>query len=67
MIMELFRVRCTRHQYDTLTSLTEGTAITAARMHALLPCDAVEVTDGYGKTIDWRESEHGPTIDRENR
>lgn len=49
-----FRVRCGRHNYDTLLTLYRGTAINAARMHALLPCESVEVLDYQGKPIDWK-------------
>ena len=52
-----YRVRCGIHRYDTLFNLSKDGAITSARMHAMLPCDKVEVTDKDGKQVEWREKE----------
>jgi hypothetical protein len=58
-----FRVKCSHHRYDTLFTLdTLGGAITAARMHALLPCDKVEITDTKNQIIDWRTAKEGPQL-----
>lgn len=52
----MYRVKCLEHNYDThLTIDTQGTAIAAARMHSMLPCEKVEVTDAQGKVVEWRE------------
>lgn len=52
--MDKYRVRCGDHHYDTLFNLSLGTAIEAARMHALTGCNQVEVIDPKGNKIDWR-------------
>ena len=53
-----YRVYCWRHRYDTLHTIdSKGTAINAARMHALLPCDKVEITGPDNKAVEWKEKE----------
>lgn len=52
--MEDYRVICVRHGYDTLYSLSRGTAVSAAAMHALLPCTTVTVTRKGGELVNWQ-------------
>ena len=52
----MYRVKCTEHNYDTFFTIdSQGIAIAAARMHSMLPCDKVEVTDAQGNKVEWRE------------
>ena len=53
-----YRVYCPFHKYDTLLTMdSEGGAIMAAQMHALLPCYSVKVVDSTGKDINWGDEE----------
>lgn len=56
-----YRVKCGRHNYDTLHSMDIGTAIQAARMHAMLPCTEVKVIGIYGNEVQWQEREEQPS------
>jgi hypothetical protein len=49
-----YRVVCMRHYYDTLHTLDLYTAVNAAVMHAMLPCDKVEVHSPSWEIIDWK-------------
>jgi hypothetical protein len=62
-VEDKYRVRCWFHHYDTLHTLSHGTAVTAARMHAMIGgCTRVEVTDKDGKQIDWHDASVGPKL-----
>lgn len=59
--MEDYRVICVRHGYDTLYTLSRGTAVSAAAMHALLPCTTVTVTRRGGELVNW-QAEAPPNV-----
>jgi len=55
----MYKVTCSIHAYDTEYDMVKGTAVTAARMHSLLPCDSVRVLDQDNKEIDWKAEQIG--------
>ena len=57
-----YKVECKTHNYNTDWDMTEGTAVTAARMHSLLPCSEVKVLNEQNEEFDWRGAEFGATI-----
>jgi hypothetical protein len=54
---QMYKVECDKHNYHTALDMTLGTAIRAAEMHSLLPCNDVKVLDSEGVQYQTRNRE----------
>jgi hypothetical protein len=56
---EYYKAVCKKHNYGTSLDMMSGTAVSAARLHSLLPCSEVKVFDQDGVELNWKEADFG--------